>query len=142
MTNSNAAPGHTDLMVDPETLDTFLDANPLPFDINAPRRTIYLAGPMKGIEGHNYPAFHRAAGILRAFGHHVFNPAEYPHFGPREAFPLRPAFAAYTNFICLTADAIVLLPGWKKSVGANAERALARAVGIDVFEWRETGDVS
>jgi len=32
LAQSEMAPGHTDLMVDPETLDAFMEANPLPKD--------------------------------------------------------------------------------------------------------------
>lgn len=105
--------------------------------IHSRRRTIYLAGPMKGLPEHNYPAFHRAAALLRERGHEVYNPAEYPFDGPREQFPIREAFAAYTAFICGKACSIALLPGWRNSVGATAEHALARAVGLEVFELED-----
>ena len=98
-------------------------------------RTIYLAGPMKGMPDRNFPAFNRAAAILRANGHEVYNPAEYPFSGPRDEFPLREAFAAYTSFICLRATTIALLPGWRNSVGATAEHALARVLGLEIMEW-------
>ena len=95
-------------------------------------RVIYLSGPMKGYPESNYPAFHAAASALRAEGHRVYNPAEFPHRGPQDTFPIRQAFAAYCAFICLEADTIVLLPGWEKSKGAAAELALARNCGLDV----------
>lgn len=98
-------------------------------------RTIYLAGPMKGLPDRNHPAFHRAAVILRGHGHEVYNPAEFPFDGPLSEFPLRQAFAAYSAFICLRATTIALLPGWRNSVGATAEHALACAVGLEIMEW-------
>jgi hypothetical protein len=96
-------------------------------------RTIYLSGPMKGYPESNYPLFNRVAGELRAQGHKVYNPAEYPHDGP--TFPIREAFAAYSAFICREACTIVLLPGWEESKGATAEKALADNCGLDVIEY-------
>jgi len=98
-------------------------------------RVIYLSGPMKGYPDSNYPLFRNVAARLRAGGNRVYNPAEFPHKGSQETFPLRQAFAAYSSFICLEADTIVLLPGWEKSKGVSAEKALAENCGLDVIEW-------
>lgn len=98
------------------------------------KRTIYLSGPMKGYPESNYPLFNRVAADLRAEGHRVYNPAEFPHDGTADTFPLRKAFAAYCAFICEEADTIVLLPGWEKSLGVSAELALAKNCGLDVLE--------
>ena len=95
---------------------------------------IYLSGPMRGYENSNYPLFHSVTKSLRYVGHRVYNPAEFPHNGTHETFPLRSAFAAYCNFICLEATAIYLLPGWEKSLGVSAEMALAKNCGIKVVE--------
>lgn len=100
-------------------------------------RTIYLAGPMRGIPEWNYPKFRRVAGLLRLYWHTVYDPSEWPHDGPPETFPIREAFADYCRFITTEADTIVLLPGWQASVGATAEHALARACGLDIIEWKE-----
>lgn len=91
-------------------------------------RKIYLAGPMTGLPDRNYPLFHRAAAYLRERDHFVYNPAERPFDN------LRSAFAAYSSFILHVADTIVLLPGHMSSIGATAERSLARAVGLESFE--------
>lgn len=101
----------------------------------APSRTIYLSGPMKGYPQSNYPLFHSVSGALRAAGHQVHNPAEFPHDAAAGAFPLRQAFAAYCKFICEEADTIVLLPGWEKSLGVSAELALAKNCGLEIIEW-------
>ena len=100
-------------------------------------RVIYLSGPMTGLPEYNYPLFRRVAADLRKEGHRVYNPAEFPHKGDPKDFPIRRAFAAYSAFICLEADTIVLLPGWENSRGAKAERALADNCGLDVIEWTE-----
>ena len=111
---------------------------------------IYLAGPMRGIPHFNFPAFDYAAAKLRTDGHNVFSPAERDRgihgtklednvMGDEKlaeksvGFSLREALAADTTFIALDADAIALLPGWEKSSGANAELALAKALGHTVI---------
>lgn len=113
---------------------------------------IYIAGPMTGIPNFNFPAFNRAAAVLRAEGHSVFNPAERDierHGGvdisfsndtgdPEQAkrdfnFSLREALADDTAFICRDADAIAMLPGWENSKGARAEHALAFALGHTII---------
>lgn len=113
-------------------------------------KRIYLAGPMTGIPHFNYPAFNAAAGALRSVGHVVFNPAEHDAelFGrdisnptgcavqaaSEHGFDRRAALKADLSWICDNAEAIVLLPGWQRSSGANAERALATALGLEVIE--------
>jgi hypothetical protein len=97
-------------------------------------KIIYLSGPMSGYPEANYPAFRAAAKRLRAEGHRVYNPSEFPHAGPQDTFPLRAAFAAYCSFICLEADSIYLLAGWERSLGVSAELALAKNCGLDVVE--------
>lgn len=96
-------------------------------------KIIYLSGPMKGHPESNYPAFHAAAAMLRGEGHRVYNPAEYPHDGPHETFPIRQAFASYCNFICLEATTIAVMPDWEKSKGVEAELALAMNCGLEVI---------
>ena len=110
---------------------------------------IYLAGPMRGYPQFNFPAFHQAEKELRYKGHDVFNPArrdEETHGKnisnsatgdlndiKNSGFSLREALAADTQWICLTAEAIALLPGWEKSKGAIAEKALADALSLQVI---------
>jgi hypothetical protein len=113
---------------------------------------IYLAGPMRGIPEFNFPAFYSAADKLRAEGHDVFNPAERDNekhgtdiskgnatgdealAAAQHGFNLREALGADLAFICAEADAIALLPGWEQSKGANAERATAVALGLEVID--------
>jgi hypothetical protein len=115
---------------------------------------IYLAGPMRGIPQFNFPAFHAAAAKLKAQGHEVFNPAARDEgvygadFAKENAigseavavvnhgFNLRKALCADMEYICLHAEAIAMLPGWKKSKGATAEHATATALGLKVI-WLE-----
>lgn len=110
---------------------------------------LYLAGPMRGIPDFNFPAFHKAAADLRELGHYVFNPAERDEAAHGKGvnasptgdlkdvvhtgFNLREALHADATFICLEGEGIALLPGWERSKGANAEKALAEALGQAVI---------
>jgi len=114
---------------------------------------IYLAGPMRGIAKFNFPAFMEAAETLRKQGHKVFNPAEkdldkYDESvlssptgnlatAAKKGFNLREALANDLRFVCLKAEAVVLLPGWESSAGALAEKATAHALGIKIFEYKD-----
>lgn len=108
------------------------------------KKTYYVAGPMRGYPEFNFPAFQAKTAQLRVEGHEVFNPAERDlrnGFDPtglegttdeltKLGFNLREALAADTAFICHHATHVYLLPGWSRSTGATAERALAIALGL------------
>ena len=103
---------------------------------------IYLAGPIHGYPDFNFPAFHACAAKIRALGHEVFSPAEKgaekeiaddPSLQNSLSFR-RKVFALDTDYICKEADAIAMMLSWQESTGATAERALARAIGLIVFE--------
>ena len=109
---------------------------------------VYVAGPMRGIKDFNFPAFEAATKQLTSLGHEVFSPANRDvllhgksMFKTKTAtveeieakgFSLRDALGADTEWICANADAVALLPGWRKSLGAKAEAALGKALGIRV----------
>lgn len=90
---------------------------------------IYLAGPMRGYPEFNYPAFHTEAKKLRDLGHFVFNPAE-ASLGDSN---IRQCMAVDTAWICNVAEAVALMPGWEKSKGACAEKALADCIGLEII---------
>ena len=109
--------------------------------------TIYIAGPMRGYEEYNYPAFDRCANVLIAQGWEVVNPAQLDRdAGKPMADPL--SFAPDTNYedhefmrkalcrdmvaICENCTAIYMMSKWENSKGAQAEWALAKAMGPDV----------
>lgn len=108
----------------------------------------YLAGPMTGYELTNWPAFFRAAQILREHGWEIENPAEYdiikgfdPTRSPDEqGHPrtglLREDFA----IIATKCKAIILLPGWRESEGARAEFLVSILSGHKAYEF--VGDSS
>lgn len=119
---------------------------------------LYLAGPMRGYPEFNFPAFRQAAAWLREQGHFVFSPHERDEekhgsdvstgnvTGDEEiakqthGFNLREALFDDLKFITLEAEGIAMLPGWEKSKGANAERATAIALGLDVYELDKNYD--
>lgn len=110
---------------------------------------VYLAGPMRGYKNFNFPAFDYAAEQLRNRGFEVFSPAERDReeYGSdiednptgdeskvtNAACTINDCMSADCEWICRNADAVALLPGWEKSSGANAEVALAKALGLSVI---------
>lgn len=120
---------------------------------------LYIAGPMRGIEKHNFPAFDEATAHYRKLGFKVESPAEYdrhilglPPDDNSDALyerlsnftreDIRRCFFYDTGAIC-NVDAIILLPDWEFSTGVAAEIALARVLGIPLFtdkgqyQWTE-----
>lgn len=111
---------------------------------------IYLAGPMRGYKNFNFPAFDFAKAKLEARGFEVFSPADRDRkaYGveiennptgdeskvTNPACTIEDCMAADCEWICRNADAIALLPGWEKSTGAQAERALGKALGLTCIE--------
>lgn len=113
---------------------------------------IYVAGPMRGIPEFNFPAFNAAAIHLRGHGHTVFNPAEKDNerhgkdiskgnttgdeslAAAEHGFNLRTALGDDLAWICAEADAVALLPGWENSKCAQAERATAIALGLQIIQ--------
>lgn len=109
---------------------------------------LYLAGPMRGYPLFNFPAFTRAAGLLRAAGYTVWSPHERDldagidpaaHSDTRvspEGFDLCAALAEDMKQV-LQADGLVALKGWHRSLGTSAEILTALATGKRVFLMEE-----
>lgn len=93
---------------------------------------VYIAGPMRGIPDFNYPAFNEAAADLRGQGFEVVNPAEL-----FDGDSSRPAEEYLKQDIAdlVTCDEVAVLPGWQESAGARVEVQVARALGLDVWEY-------
>jgi nucleoside 2-deoxyribosyltransferase len=107
---------------------------------------VYLAGPMRQIKEFNVSAFRAWAARLRAQGHEVFSPAESTEaiYGAgiydgatgdegEIGVDRRAVFAADFAWLCASAEAVALMPGWEASKGATAERAVAIALGIKII---------
>ena len=101
-------------------------------------KLIYLSGPMTGIPGLNFPAFHAEAARLRALGYSVENPAE---LNPDPDVPWHACMRADLKAL-LDCDAVALLPGWQKSVGAHLEMHVAHRVGIEIVEAKDIRGVA
>jgi len=101
---------------------------------------LYIAGPMTSHRERNYnfPEFYKAQGLLEMAGHVVHNPARMdletgkakhsPYEGRIVTSPEFTMFDALRRDYQVIADcdAIVLLPGWEQSTGANKELRTAR----------------
>ena len=102
---------------------------------------LYLAGPMRGLPNHNFPAFHAATTDLRKRGHHVVSPAEHDEecgFDPSTDEVDRFYLAAQMRWdlaAVLESEGVVVLPGWLSSEGTSYEVGIANVVHIPVFEY-------
>ena len=107
--------------------------------------TLYVAGPMRGYDQYNFPAFDAATECLRLAGYDVVSPAEQDRkigFDPNSTSEFTSAdyCAAMRRDIefLLRVDGIALLPGWEDSAGAQTEVTVADAIGIpsqSVEDW-------
>ncbi len=100
---------------------------------------IYLAGPMTGYPRFNMDSFCEAAERLRSFGHEVFNPIERDiadGFNPDtdQAESMAHYMAIDLPEVCRS-EAVVVLPGWQASTGANIEVFVALKCGIPVLAY-------
>lgn len=99
---------------------------------------IYLAGPMRGYDRLNFPAFDRAAAELRAQGHTVFSPADNDREKGYDTMTgqdiRRACIFDDLEYIIKSADAVALLPGWEASKGVAAEVATAKFLDLEIIE--------
>jgi len=93
---------------------------------------LYVAGPMSGIAEHNYPQFCEITKLLRDQGYEVFNPAENNDgdVSQRRAFYMRIDIPAL-----MACEAVVVLPGWQESRGANLEVWIAVDTDMPVYRY-------
>lgn len=93
-------------------------------------RIIYISGPISGLPYGNRPAFAAVSATLRSKGWEVVNPHELFNAEVEESWEgyMRKDLAAL-----LTCTHIVMLPGWEQSRGAQLEKLMADAVGIQTL---------
>src|SRR5687767_2058872 len=107
---------------------------------------VYLAGPMQGIKDFNFPLFdavkfHLAENGERLNVHYIISPADLDRkedFDNRSADgsidPVERRHMLGRDMAALsTVDAIIMLPGWEKSGGAQLERNFAQETGLRVY---------
>lgn len=92
-------------------------------------KVVYISGPMSGYENLNFPAFYEAEDKLLAMGYDVISPARIEQPVKTWESCMRHDIAEMMN-----ADAVVTLPGWRQSKGAQIEVALAKQLGMEVYE--------
>ena len=110
-------------------------------------RSIYIAGPMRGIAAYNFPAFDEAAAWMREKGWTVISPAEIDReLGLDPSQPLPNWFtiesAMQRDLHEIThpeTEAIVLLPEWVESEGSLKEVTTAIACGRQVYFYQPEG---
>lgn len=90
---------------------------------------------MTGIPEYNFPAFMQAAQKLRARGLTVVNPPEIT--GPISEDLPRSFYLRQDLEKLLECDAVVLLPGWESSPGAQLERAIALQLDMEIIIYSE-----
>lgn len=123
---------------------------------------VYIAGPMRGHDGFNFPAFFEAEATLRRRWPkaEIINPAredirnyglwDYLESDPtgleagralkrifdaKDSDDIREVMADDLAYIVSTADTVITLDGWQGSRGASAEVAAASAVGAAVVPY-------
>lgn len=115
----------------------------------------YIAGPMRGFANFNFPIFNQADRLLTAAGWEIFNPARMdleagapwcdptnPDYGntdyPLTAQDMRNAARRDLDVIqsLREDDAVIMLPGWRKSTGSRAEFFVGKMIAVPRFSFR------
>jgi hypothetical protein len=100
---------------------------------------LYISGGISGYEDKNRPLFTAATLHYRTLGHAVFNPLEKPDEDDNLSY--REYMIEDITWLVRNADAIVMLPKWEYSRGATAEHALAIALKLSIYYWKENDDL-
>lgn len=91
-------------------------------------KTVYISGPMTGMPDLNRYAFTFAEGRIVAHGMKPVNPHTLCDPSWDWGKCMRADIAAL-----VACDAILMLPGWERSSGAQLELHIAHRVGIEVL---------
>ena len=108
---------------------------------------VYTAGKMRGLPSFGADEFRKAARVLRERGFEVVSPLEMDEAVgitvdgltgfedlADQGFDIRSTLIGDLEAVLFDVDAVVLLPGWKDSLGAIAEYATAQAAGVPTWE--------
>lgn len=114
---------------------------------------VYLAGKMRGLPSFGAEEFRKAARVLRERGFQVISPLEMDEDAgiyvdgltgfedlEDQGFDIRGTLANDLRVVLLDVDAVVLLPGWRDSLGAIAEYAAAQAASVPTWELTYEGE--
>lgn len=95
------------------------------------KSTIYISGPMTGVEDLNRAAFKEVENELRAEKHFPLNP-----HNAAEGLKYWEYMAKDIHQILVESDAVVVLDGWEHSKGAIIEIFLAQQAKVPVYLWK------
>lgn len=112
-----------------------------------PKLKIYVSGPISGMSNGNASAFLIAKSLVQSWGHEAIVPHEIePH---AHAGPCPPSYSrdvtgegGHTSTACfirsdlamlLRCDAVFMLRGWERSVGARLEFDVAAVSGLKIY---------
>jgi hypothetical protein len=98
---------------------------------------IYIAGPMRGYDNHNFDEFFKAEEHLRHKGYlDIVNPAQLDKddgIDPNvDDVDIKSILRRDITHL-MKCNSLFLLRGWEKSEGARAEHSVASAMGM--FMW-------
>ena len=106
------------------------------------RGKIYIAGPMTGMPELNLPLFAATNATLTKRGWDVVDPTLIEEEPTEATGPGVLALYLRDDMVqMVTCDAIVMLPGWQDSVGANCELLVAQILGLESFTWTRDGNL-
>lgn len=93
---------------------------------------IYIAGPMTGLPGYNYPAFHAAERSLRDFfqAKHIINAAKLNKAGTSWKKCLVNDLKKLVH-----CDAMLVLQGWESSKGARLEVYVGKMLDMAIYKF-------
>lgn len=106
------------------------------------KKKVYVAGPMRGCVGLNFDSFRIATKMLREKGFEVVSPVELDEaegydnsiaLDPEKMEKLNTHWVRRDVLALCECNCIYLLPEWNLSTGANAERAVAKWLNLELI---------